>query len=221
MLISKIKLEEYLKTYGLMYEKDEIDFIKNHFEEGLKDTTYSCDMLRQIYSALSLLPKELDIYHGFLENIKKYFSLEQNILEIGSGYYPALARLIDLEQQKLGNGTITIYDDSLVTTRLGNIIINRSLYRSGSEKNNHSLIIGTAPCESSELIISESNRHKTDLYLALCGCVHSYYYTSLKSYHKYLLHLLESTLESKANITVDYLDSRYNYDYPILIKKKK
>lgn len=217
------KLEKFLEIYGSMYDKDCIDFIKSFFVNEEISYDVPC-IVRQIYSALSLVPEEFDTFQGYLESIKKHFSLDQSILEIGSGRYPALARLIDLEQQKLGKGSITIYDEKLVTSNLGNIIINRQLYKSGCEKNTHSLIIGTSPCEATELIIKESNRRKTNLYLSLCECIHNFGYKrffSVSSYHNYLYKLLIDTLEEDAEITVEYLDDRYNWDLPILIKKKK
>lgn len=222
----QIKLASFLQKYGSNYSEDARKFIIENFEEMLSEPIVP-DILKQIYSELGLIPREKDMYYGFLDMISANFGLDRNILEIGCGFYPTLSKYIDLEQQRLNKGSITAYDGSLVTTSLGKIKLYNRMFKSENSVENYDLIIGTLPCDATELIIRLSNREKKECFLALCGCTH--FSTSYLMFNRptqedwfnYVFELAEYTLDENADIDMTYLDSSYNFSYPILIKKYK
>lgn len=225
MDIIKENLFNYLYQNRSSYSDAAIDYIVENFYNAV-DTQIGPDILRQVLSALDLYKAEYNVYLEILKLIKKYFTLDKNILEIGAGHYPALSHLIDKEQTILGKGTITAYDKDLIPTQVGKIIYNRTNFTNESLVP-YDLIIGAYPCEATELIIRKCNTEKKPFFLATCGCVHlpkearCRYRNTAFGYHTYLEDLTYETLDKEAEITVEYLDSKYCDRDPIFIKTYK
>ena len=58
--------------------------------------------------------------------INEKYGLNQDILEVGSGFFPTLAEKIDTYQQSTNKGSITAIDPLLIPTSLGNVKLCKS-----------------------------------------------------------------------------------------------
>ncbi len=221
----KMKLFNYLRDNISSYTRGEVNNIIEYFDYFHETQAGPGDML-QVLSALNLYKDEKNMYLGILNLIKKYFTLEKNILEIGSGHYPALAALIDKEQSILGGGTVTAYDDKLIPTQVGKIKYNRKKLTTESFTP-YDLIVGAFPCEATELMIRKSNEEHKPFLIAICECVHLPESVNLKyrrtpmGYHRYLEDIAYDTLDKDAELEIEYLDSKYCNPNPVFIKTYK
>jgi len=109
-----------------------------------------------------------------LNKLKEYFSLEQDILEIGCGHFPAFARLIDEEQQSLKKGAITAYDPVLVTENLGSIDLNKKLL-TDEDVSGFDLLVSTFSCDATNKVLAVAKENKLPYFLHMCNCNHGFY----------------------------------------------
>ena len=225
MQIIQEKLFNYLHRHVSDYSVDEIDYITENFYEAF-ETQLGPDILIQILSALDLYKEDKNIYLALLKLLKKYFTLDKNIIEIGEGHYPAFSTLIDKEQTELGKGRVTSYDEKLISAKIGNIDLNKRNFTNESLKP-YDLVVGVFPCEASELIIRKSNEQKKPFFLATCGCVHLppqeiyNYRRNALGFHRYLEDLAYETLDDDAQIKIEYLEGTkglFETQNPIFIK---
>ena len=59
-------------------------------------------------------------------SLNEKYGLNQDILEVGSGFFPTLAEKIDTYQQSTNKGSITAIDPLLIPTSLGNVKLCKS-----------------------------------------------------------------------------------------------
>lgn len=111
--------EQFLLKYADNYPKELLEYIKKNYDKDI--TRELPDSMNQIYDATGVFSEYENPYLQYLNLIEKYFDLRSNILEIGGGFYPSLASHIADRQLKLKSGTITVYDENLITTSLKNI----------------------------------------------------------------------------------------------------
>lgn len=154
----KTFIDKYQDEYG----KEALDFIKKNFVKLYQEQT-RMDIMLEIYQTLGMLKKEESLYHGILNIMQKEFDLNTDLLEIGGCWYPAMAELIAQNQT---NGSVTVYDSSLVTTSIDNLILYNRDYTNEDEPTNFNLIYGVAACEATELIIKKANANNKDFLVA-------------------------------------------------------
>ena len=111
MLELHYQVLKFLKDHKEDYTEEEKEMILKNYAWGKKEKALVPDILRQIYDELDLLSPTKNIYLGFLKLIEKNFSIDGNLVELGGGRIPSLAKKIALQQK---NGTITVYDDKLI-----------------------------------------------------------------------------------------------------------
>lgn len=133
------------------------------------------NILLQIYDELGILPDFMNPYKAFSELINKQFDIkDKNIVEIGGGTIPRLAkRLSDMQNR----GSITVYDPNLyIKKTYPNIkLIKRNFYPI-SNVDNADLLVGLLPCGASTSILKSSLRHNKDFMIALCDSCNFYEY---------------------------------------------
>lgn len=218
------RLNEFFKKFK--YEEEEKQFII----DSLK-TVNMCDLVVQVYSACGLLNEIDNIYLEFIQKIKKYFTLDTNIIDVGGGFYPALASYINEEQIKLGKGSITVFDPLLIPSKLKNIILKKEEFTEETKVDKCDLIIGTYPCEATIPIIRNARKNHNEFSIALCGCTHfskEYLYTIpfymshhiTKLWNDYVMDETYKNLPNDMEVKIDYFDNP-NHPYPILTKKYK
>ena len=223
------KFQEFLNKYSKLYDKDEINFIKNNFFDFV-DVKNAPDILMQVYSYLGLL--EDDLYMEHLKKIENNFDIGKNILEVGCGFLPAFANITARKQIRLKSGTITAIDPFLVINKseYDNLILRKRKFKLDTNVKNFDLIVGIYPCEATEMIIKSACENKKGFYLAMCGCTHfthsqllQGYPINPESYQTYIFNLTETLLKKYNNgsLCIDKLGGHYKtLDYPILYNKK-
>lgn len=215
------KFKLYMEKYGAFYSDVALAHIFNTFGTDLASNART-DIMNQIYAEIGLLPEANNIYKGFMNVLSKEHDLDCNILEIGGGFFPIMAKYIDEEQQKIGKGTITVYDPMLVTKKLGNIKLIKENFTHLDTVNQYDLIIGIAPCEATEFIIKKAAEEGKTFFVALCGCTHFTHWhnpfrmPTLEDWCEYIYSKARDTIDEDSELSVKYLDSKCGYPYPII-----
>ncbi len=161
----KAMLENYLHEHQEYYTDAEKKYIMENFSSGLF-TDFSDALLRQIYSELSLIDDEHNIYLGFTNLIEREFGLDKHILEVGGGKIPCLGKNIALRQK---SGTITIYDPGLITTTspYKNLNLKKKNFTTQLIIPKPDLIIGFTPTTATDQILEYAFATNTDFMIAL------------------------------------------------------
>lgn len=218
------KINEYLDEYGKYYTSGELSYIKHHILRSIRQYP-QCDIINQIIELLGLVSDEKNVHRGFLDLVKKYHSLDQDILEVGSGYYPILSTYISEEQNKLGKGTITAMDPSSIKEDIPGIKVLKKSFSLQTDINPYKLILAYMPCEATIPLVKKANTSHKPFSIALCGCVHDFRSCfsepTSEMYQDYVIDIANSTLEEDAEIVIDRLPERYIIDLPILTKRYK
>lgn len=189
----KTLIIDYLKRFHRGYTRDEIEYLYKYIEKDVNiDITKEPDYVLQILSVLEILDEKNDVYKYLFKEICKYHDIKQNILEIGCGKYPSLARIIAKKQIKIKQGTITVYDPKLVLTNAYPLKLKRERFNYGTNLNRFGLIIGINPGDNIEAIIEKSNEEHKDLFLGLSADYYgfeqsTYSYTNWIDYVKKLI----------------------------------
>lgn len=159
--------------------------------------------------------------------INEKYGLNQDILEVGSGFFPTLAEKIDTYQQSTNKGSITAIDPLLIPTSLGNVKLYKSSFSSNMSLKNYTLVTSMYPCESTVRIIESANAQDKDFSLLTCGCTHFsvyelYYggYSTVEDWQNYLYRLVKETSKSDRIIDIDYLNDK-EVTTPIISSRKK
>lgn len=175
------------------------------------------DTINQIYCYLNLVNNNVNPYKAFIKILEKNFNLKDtNILEIGSGSIPVLARYLE---EKLKT-KITIQDPITVIGNHNKGNIFKELFTEDTNINDFDLIIGYNPCEATEAIIRNAIKNKKDFCIATCGCCHlpkSYKEKNSKIWHEYLINIATSLGKENYKIKISYFDQRYCLENPIII----
>ena len=154
------------------YTKEEIDFIKNNALWPLY-CKYTTSILEEIYDELGILPSDRNVYLQFLNMIDQLFGLDKNIIEIGAGKIPTLAKHISLKQN---SGTITIYDNKILTSLEypKKLIVKREKFSSNTLLKPYNLMIGFMPEDISYLMVQEACKNKMDFIIGLSRLYYDY-----------------------------------------------
>lgn len=218
--------EDYMEVYGQQYSDYALEYIYNTFGNDLY-SGYIQDIMLQIYAEIDLIPEERNIYKGFIDLFKTKYSLDKNILEVGGGYFPAMAKYIDGKQQQERKGSITVYDPRLITNKLGNIRLVNECFTLSTNIDEFDRIIALASCGATEIIIKKANEANIDFFIGLCNCVHfpseqlENYSENIEVWHNYLFNLARDTMSSEREFAIDYLKPTYGYECPIISSRVK
>ena len=131
--------------------------------------------LYQLYSIFGMIPPNRDNNYLHMEYIKKHFGLDRNIVDAAGGRFPAFAKIVRQEQIKIGAGTITVIDPSIIQLDEGDplfegIKLERRQFTLEQPLPPCDLLTGISPCDATEAIIDSACRNKIDFYLAFCPC---------------------------------------------------
>lgn len=158
------KISSYLASHQDDYTEEEKEYIMRNYCYGMY-TDFTDPLLRQIYSELNLMDDEHNIYLGFISILSKIHGIDKNIVEVGCGRLPSLAKYIALRQK---TGTITVYDPKLISIKHpSNLKLCKERFTSNTSIANVDLIIGFMPTLATEDILSYAYENKKDFVIAL------------------------------------------------------
>lgn len=215
------KICQYFETYGKYYNSNAKNYVMQNIGQCVANQL-GPDIISQVMSALNLYRPDKNLYLAILGLIKHIFDLKSNILEIGGGYYPALAQKIDEEQTRLQGGSITTYDPRLVVTSLGNIKLHKEEFNTQS-LDTYDLVVSAMPCEATSMVIERCNADKKPFLITLCDCP-PYFVPCIEiakrlaiKWHEQLYYQAKSTLDEGAKL--EMMDTLGEYTKsPVLIK---
>ena len=216
---------EFMNEYGDLYPEIERSFLKKHLLTDMNLAEKDKEVLSvvvQVYKFLRICPEATKIYDDHFDEIKKHFSIDGNICEIGGGRLPSFANMVAEEQLKTGKGTITVYDPGLVFLEPIhlNISLHKDYFTKDTAVSNYDLLVGIHPCEATEIIIDSAFKNDKDFYVAMCNCKHDGF-NSPKVYQEHVIdHAKELANQYNREIEVTSLD-RSTYNYPIIYSKKR
>ena len=217
---------KYLKEYGQNYSDTSREFMQENFLK-LTEPGETPDILFQLYCKFGMIPSEQNIYMGFADMIGQKYGWGTKILEVGGGYYPIFSKYVDDNQQKNGNGTITVIDPLIVTDKLGRVKLQKKEFTRDMDVSDFELLVGICPCEATKEIISSALFNKKEFFIAMCGCIHfdyypmPYFYGSNFAYSMWVddvYGLAKEQEEDGFEVTKQYVD---NFPYPIISSKRK
>ena len=220
---------DFMNKYGKKYSIETENYIRKHFYKSI-GTYWMLVELFQVYSELGIFPEENDMYIAYLNELKKAFGVNKNILDVASGNIPAFANKVALEQIRIGEGSITICDPSLIIEepKYQNMKLCKDMFTMKTDISSYDLITGIMPCEATETIIRNACENNKDFFVAFCVCDHSdnYAYSIDNEYipsferNKELARQLVEKY-NMGELVEGYLDSRYSVRTPYVYNKRR
>ncbi len=215
------KVLEYLREHIEDYNEKEINYIINNIDI-LEHNNFVPDTIRQIYDETGLLDDENNIYLGFIKLIEENFNINTNIIEVGGGVIPSLAKHLCLKQKK---GTVTVYDPRLTNSMSSSskLILKKEKFTEKTNISESSLLIGFMPCEATEILIKKATKNKKNFIVALCEGGHNEYneYYDEDIWTNNMKYLVSRGI--KSNGLGKYMEtdlSRYSDPYPVIYNKR-
>lgn len=226
----QITKEEYLRralsfveAHKDSYTPRERDYIAKNFLWSL-DKPYSSDVLRQLYDELGAKDPKANMYEGFLRIMEENFDINTDIIEVGGGILPSLAKKIALRQK---SGTVTVYDPRLITNidKPDNLILKKEKFGKDTPIGSAKLIIGFMPCEAAPLLVNSACDNQTDFMVALCegGMREGYgWLEEDDEWIGFIKYCAERGIEDNGLGTLgEHSLEEYNNPYPVIYNKRK
>lgn len=217
-------LEKFISEYKNYFTEEEIKIL---LSSSLKSSKlFLQDVVRQVFDELDFIDEEDNVYSGFINIIEKEFGLERNIVEVGGGVVPSLAKKIALKQQK---GTITVYDPRLIETLhqdIPNLVLKKQMFTKETKEEKADLYIAFMPCEATQQIIGTVGENKQDFIIAACeGGPHGEMFDYFESDDEWLHCMLwyaRRTIEKAelGELVVSEELEKYNDPYPVFYNRR-
>lgn len=223
-ITKSLKVNRFLEENKHGYNDRELEFIRSNWVHFL-DKKFQVDILRQMYSELGFMDDKEDIYHAFIKILEENFDIDTDIIEVGGGRIPSLAKRIALKQKK---GTITVYDPNLISTAspYPNMVLRQQPFTLQTPVKEDQLIIGFMPCEATEKIIYNAKKNNAHFLIALCeGGPHGDEFDYFESEDEWLYSMLYSardTADKTVHGPLQITDLKeYDDPYPVIYTKKR
>lgn len=197
-----------------------VNYIKENWREQL-----NVDVLLEAYDEMDALDENNNVYDAFLGILKEKFDINQDIIEVGGGLFPALSKRIASSQTA---GTITVYDPNLVLKKYPyeNLVLKKENFQKNTHLGNAKLLVGISPCHSVDLILERASAEDLDFMVKVCPCelpfTTDYDYMIKAMFARYLIRKNKEFKQSGGpGFEVTYLDQKYNDNSPIIYTKKR
>lgn len=160
------KVRQYVREHLEDYSDLEIRYLISN-AEMLEHTINLPDVMRQIYDELELLDDDKNAYKAFVDLLKDNFNINSNIIEVGGGVIPSVAKRISSMQE---TGSVTVYDPKLSKSQSStdNLKLKKERFELNTDVSRADMIIGFMPCDATELLIRKAADNKLDFLVALC-----------------------------------------------------
>lgn len=165
-----INNNDYNKLLSLFercdFTEEKKKYILEHFESNNQSSLF-----QQLYASLGILSYDENDYLQVFERLVKIHILARDILVIGDGYYPVFSEYIDLYQQKIKSGTITLYEPNILISKLGNISIQKEKFCLNTDISKFDLIVAKEPCTVFNDVVVAAIRQRKDFFVTFCDCI--------------------------------------------------
>lgn len=213
---------EFVEAHKESYTPRELAFIKANIVRNI-GKEYISDVLRQIYDEFNIIDQEKNMYATFLRLLEENFDINRDIIEVGGGIIPALAKRLALHQK---SGTITVYDPRLITTieHPANLILKKQMFSQDTPIENTAMIIGFMPCDATNLLIDVACQNNVDFMIALCegGMRRGYEWLEDDEWVEYIKYTTARKVEGQNMGTLETISlSAYHNPYPIIYNKRR
>lgn len=220
------KVAKYVIEKSDIFTEYERKCLLNYALRGHAKDKMIPDLVREVYDELKLLDDDNNIYLGFMDLLDREFQYkERNIIEVGGGIIPSLAKRIAKEQT---TGKIKVYDPRLskYENDKEKLTLVREKFYSETPLQSANLLIGFMPCEATYSIIDSASRNNVDFMIALCeggphGDVFDYFEDEVEWLNT-MLYMAERGVEDHNMGTLEktYL-KKYHNPYPVVYNKRK
>ena len=220
------QIVDFILKYAEAFTKEERKHLMDYARRGHPKNKMIPDLVREIYDRLGLLDDKDNMYLGFIDLLDSEFPYkERNIIEVGGGIFPSLAKRISSLQT---TGKIKVYDPRLAKNEHNGhkLTLMREKFYSNTKIEDANLLIGFMPCEATYNIIASATRNNTDFMIALCeGGPHGDifdYFESDQDWLNSMIYMAECGVEDNNMGTLEktYLKSYHN-PYPVIYNKRK
>ena len=216
-------IKQFLSEHPKYFTKYETMDIKSRLRDDVSDS-FIPDTMRELLSYFDLLKEDEDIYQGFINLLKENFDINQNIIEVGGGVLPELAKKLS-KQQQVGN--ITVYDPRLGTTEttIPNLSLIQEKFTLNTDVSNSGLIIAFMPCDGTSTVIEKATESNTDFMIAMCeGGPHGDYFDFYESDEEWIHATLCYAKNRVENNSMGKLQKtflkKYHDPYPVIWNKR-
>lgn len=216
------KVLDYLRENAKDYTEQEILYIAR-YPDMMENGSFIPSVLRQIYDEVGLFEEKNDLYNAFVDMLEKNFDIDTNIVEVGGGVIPSIAKKISLRQVK---GSVTVYDPRLSTKYKSSkkLKLKREKFSEDTNIKKADLIIGFMPCEATELLIKQATKNKKDFLVALCEGGHYDFddYFDTEEWTQSIYYLATRGIEDNSLGELVKSDLKdYGDPYPVIYNKRK
>lgn len=202
--------EEYVSKYGELYERDALEFIKDHFLGIDFECEMDIDILNQVYQSIGIFNEfPNNNYNKFYNLLSSRYDLNQHLLEVASGMFPAFARLVASKQRV---GSVTAMDPDTIIDSIDGIKIIKAPLNSETDMTPYDFVYAISPCEALKEIIEVANKNDLEFCVLACGCTHlpkemvsfrrEVYY---REYIDYIESIIKETIPSTLEYNIEYL----------------
>lgn len=221
---SKQDIIDFVDSNLEMFDSFERSFIKYYINRG-KDDLFLPDLIRELYDHFDIISEDRNIYLGFLKLLRKQFEIkDSNIIEVGGGIFPTLARRINTLQDK---GTIVVYDPRISGYESGNrkMRLVRKTFTPQTDVSYADLLIGFMPCKGAEALVESAITNEKDFMVALCeGGLHGEPYDYFESDQEWIDSMIYRATRgiedhNMGEIGIQYM-KEYNNPYPVIYNKR-
>lgn len=166
-------LIEYIKKYGEYYSTDLLKKLQENFITSYDYQGYIKCYLMEAYEECGLSDGLCNnSYAAFIKHMKEDCDINGDLLEVGCGIIPSLAKSLRKEQT---DGSITVIDPLVKIRDYGNLNIITGNFDENTDVKRYSLMYGHFPCTITEEMLKSSFKNDIDTYILLCGCLRGGY----------------------------------------------
>lgn len=218
------RVRNFVEAHKSSYTDLEYNYLISSARWALDKPFLMDDIIRQVFEEVGSLPKELNMYEGFLELLEENFDINTDIIEVGGGIVPSLSKKIALRQK---SGTITVYDPRLMTdfNHPSNLVLKKENFKNDTPIGKAKLIIGFMPCEATNILIQSACKNKVDFMLALCEGGSRPGYEWLEYDDEWIAHMKHNAIDGMEGTNMGTLEvaslEQYGNPYPVIYNKRK
>ena len=207
------KVLEFFNEYPDIFTEWEKRIIINYSKKFSKYILVP-DNVREVYDELSLIPRENNIYLGFIDLVEEIHSLDnKNIVEIGGGVLPRLGKRISSSKNIK---SIVVYDPRLskYENDTEKLKLVRKRFERDTSLDDADLVLGLMPCEAANIIVDSVVKNNKDFVLALCeGGPHGDEFDYFEDEGEWLDNIIKSTACDVERCGMGKLKIKYMREY--------